>query len=284
MKGDDRPRNYWLRLALVVGVISLSFLSVIAVLKIAAALGIAREKLHGTTLDLTPRTVVILLGYMGTQIGIVLLVQRVVHGRPLRQLGFRGNASRDAALGFLIGVSIAGVQTALEAVAAPTASLHWMLPAGVSLPSFALYYSFWFCVLLTLNSLSEELMFRAYPIEHLAVDGSNGVLVLTFIAVAFSAVHNLVEPFELRSFVSRVLWAGLLTYLYDRTRSIWLICGVHNGSNFVPFTLGGNWKTGGLWELTSVDAPDATRIAIRTAVVTLAVVALHRLLPRRISS
>ena len=99
-------------------------------------------------------------------------------------------------------------------------------------------------------------------------------------ALAFSLIHHLAEPFHWRAFVSRVLAALLLGFLYQRFRSAWLVCGVHNGMNFAALTFSGNWQIGGLWELTSQQGGEPLRILTRVVMVSMTLLLLQRFLPR----
>jgi len=123
-------------------------------------------------------------------------------------------------------------------------------------------------------------LFRVYPIEQL-VDRRHGALpVVAATALAFSLIHHLEEPFTWRAFVSRALAALLLGFLYQRFRSAWLVCGVHNGMNFAALTLSGNWRIGGLWELTSQQGLEPLRILSRVVIVALTLLLLQRFLPK----
>lgn len=271
-----QPQSTWQRAMLVVGLIVAYFAMGIVGVLIAAAFGIPLEEFKRENGGVK---LVVALTMFFAQIALVIVVQRFVHRRPLHDLGFRGRPLRDLGLGFVIGVAVSGVQTLVGLLFAANVSIRWMVPTDVPILTMAVYYVMALVLLLTLNSLSEELVFRAYPIEQLVLDNRRPLVALVVIAVVFSAMHNLVDPFDPAVFLARTLWALLFSLLYYRTRSVWLISGTHNGANFIPVTFfADDWRKGGIWELSREAGPLWSTMVTSVVVFGVAMLVLHRCL------
>jgi membrane protease YdiL (CAAX protease family) len=154
--------------------------------------------------------------------------------------------------------------------------VSWNVPAGASSSAVAGYFVLWFFFLLTLNPLKEGLFFRAYPIEQFNNHPHAIVWVLPFVSLIFAGVHHVIEPFRISAFLSRFSVALLLAYAYYRWRSIWLVVGIHNGTNFVSFLLGAHWKSGGLFALNYESPSPGVVIAVDPSVKLIGLALIHR--------
>jgi membrane protease YdiL (CAAX protease family) len=273
-----------LRLFVVLVTVLAAFWAVLLVPPIARLLGVPLEQLQGLGFSITPKPMLIFLGFAALQFLIVFAAQRLIHRERFASLGFRGPIVRPLVLGFGLGLLLVSVQTGGELLAARSVHFAWAIPKDVPVPTVVAHYLFWLTVFLTINSLKEELVFRTYPLEHAAASGVNPILIVVAAAILFAAVHQFLEPFSVRPFVSRALWALLFAQLYWHRRSIWLIAGVHSGTNFLPFSIDGNWKLGGLVKLTVEDGPEWIRICVRAATIAVAMWLIDRHFRRRKNS
>ncbi|MEY2930733.1 MAG: hypothetical protein RL033_1482 [Pseudomonadota bacterium] len=276
LEEEGSPRRYWLRASLVVATWTATLLLGIGVFTLATSLGISPKSLQGTSAQITPQTVALILSFYAIQIGLICGVHRFVHRQRLERLRLGGKLWPELGVGFLMGSAVGALEIAADALLGSGVTLGWAVPASVSAVSVVAHYLFWFVVILTLNSLNEELTFRVYPLEHLVDRERRPVLVVALTALAFALIHHLVEPFSWRAFVSRVLAGLLLGFAYQRYRSLWLICGLHSGMNFVAVSLSGSWQLGGLWDLSLQYGPEPLRILARILITAGVLLAIER--------
>jgi hypothetical protein len=265
----------------VAAVMACAFFSIFAVVRFSVAIGVPPGDVKGFRV-ISVGTISIFLLSVVVPIAIVAVAQRVLHRGTMADLGWGRPSLRKWAIGFSIGVGVASIQRIVEAELGSDVHLRWAVPANAEIAPLVLRYALWFFALLNLNSLGEEINYRAYPIVHLVQGARHRWAILLVIALGFSAVHLFAEPsFDARAFVSRALWALLFSQLYLETRSLWLICGAHTGSNFVSLSLTGNWTSGGIFQLDVTEASDAARVVVRAIVVGLAmIVVAHWFRPR----
>jgi len=200
---------------------------------------------------------------------------RFVHRRRFGELGFRGPVLLPLLAGTAVGLVIELVNTGVVCLAGSDVHLASNIPTGAAAGSVIGYFLLFLLFLLTLNSLKEELVFRAYPIEQFNDHPGAMVPVLVFVSLVFAAVHHVIEPFRWAAFLSRFSIALLFAYVYFRWRSIWLITGLHNGLNLLGFLLIGHWKSGGLLKLTYESPSPSIEIAIELGVKFAALGAFH---------
>ena len=108
-----------------------------------------------------------------------------------------------------------------------------------------LRFFLWFLFPLVLNSLSEEIVYRVFPLQNLS--HLHPLKVIVFFAAVFSAMHFVIESPDAGRFFYRFFFGALAGLMYIRTRSLSSIVGLHTGWNFGALTLGtSGWKTGTL--------------------------------------
>jgi membrane protease YdiL (CAAX protease family) len=134
-------------------------------------------------------------------------------------------------------------------------SIVLSIPQGVSVLTIIGYFLLNVLFLLTLNSLKEELVFRAYPISQFDDYPQLMIPIIILVSLVFASVHHILAPFALDDFVSRFTIALVLSFVFYRWRSIWLIAGIHNGLNLFVYLTGGNYKMGGLLKLSMENDP-----------------------------
>lgn len=146
---------------------------------------------------------------------ILLYVRRVEH-RRLSSIGFRAVGLKDAAIAMVAGVLILAALAIVYYVVFP--ALHWsengQVASVASLP-------YWLNFLIVVRAaISEEILFRGYPIERLqeltgsrAVAGVVSCAVFTLDHVGFWGWHHI--------FIAGLAGAAL-TVLYLWRRNIWV--------------------------------------------------------------
>jgi membrane protease YdiL (CAAX protease family) len=270
------PGVYWARVSLVAATVLVTFLSTLGLMKLALALGVSPEDLHGSSARITPVSVALILSFYALQIGLVCCVHRFVHRQRLERLRFSSRFWPELGVGFLLGAAVGALEKVSDVLVGTGATLRWAVPADVSAASVLAHYLLWFVVILTLNSLNEELTFRVYPLEHLVDRQHQPALVVALTALAFALIHHMFEPFAWTAFATR-FFAGLIFGLaYLRFRSLWLVCGLHNGMNFSLLSVSGSWQMGGLWEFSAQPGPEWLRALTRCLVLAAALALIER--------
>lgn len=276
---DVPPTDYRLSLtARIVGILLVvvaAILTTLGVLPLARLLGVDPQHLQGAGFRPTFGTMTVGILYSVSQFVLIWLAMRFLHRRPFTSLGFRRPFWRFLLVGSAVGVGLAVAEIGTNCLIGGGVSIAWNVPAEASAGAVVGYFLLWFLFLLTLNSLKEELVFRTYPIEQFN-DHPRAILwVLLFVSLIFAGVHHVIEPFRISAFLSRFSIALLFAYAYYRWRSIWLVVGIHNGSNFVGFLLGGHWKSGGLFDLDYQSPSSDTRIVVDLAVKLVGLAIIH---------
>lgn len=246
-----RPRSPWLRLVAVLMTLSIVCGMALALPGVAEQFGVDPNDLQGTT-PVAPSfpTLTLFLVWQALLALVVFASQRVVHRRSFLDLGFRAPALRHLVIGFAAGMAVVAAPLTADLMTG-SMSMEWSVPAGVSAVALAGYCCF-FLVLLTINSFGEELVFRCYPIEQFRDSQAMMAVAVMVAMVVFAALHFVVAEFSLGRFIFMVAFACLYVSVYVYYRSIWLVIGLHTGTNFVPVVLSGDWKTGGLFTLSGM--------------------------------
>ena len=177
-------------------------------------------------------------------------------------------------MGHLLGLALAASSLAIRWIAFGLPTVHWAVPDNIGMGSLAGHYAFFWLALLTLNSIKEEAVFRAYPLEALRHRIGRWPVILVS-ALLFSAIHLILEPPSLLAFASRTAFGILACQIYLQRRSIWAAIGLHNGWNWLLLTTSGNWKVGGVLTLDGPDTGNAGTL-IHLAVQIVAIVIVER--------
>lgn len=236
------------RILVVVITLSVAVLTALGVLPLSKLMGVDPSQLQGAGFEPSLKVMSIVILYSLSQFVLIWIVMRFVHKKPFISL-FRRPFMLPLLIGTGAGIVIKAVDVGITCLLGSEVSLSSNIPPGVSLWVVVGYFLLWILFLLTLNSLKEELVFRAYPIEQFNDQKKYMPLMVVLVSLVFAAIHHIIEPFSFHAFISRFMIALLFSYVYVRTRSIWLVSGIHNGVNFLGFFLGAGWKSGGLLHL-----------------------------------
>lgn len=210
--------------------------------------GVDPAELQGSKFVLSVPNVLFIVAYSAASIGLLYLIQRFYHRRSFLELGFKREWVGGLVKGHLLGLGLVALAHGLALLVDGLESFKWNIPDDVNGSSFALYYLF-FLVMLTLNSLKEEVLYRSYAIEALRDEAGSKWLTIFIVSALFSLVHLVLEPPTLGAFTYRFLFGVFACQLYVASGSLWLLIGVHNGWNLWFATFGSDWKMGGLFEM-----------------------------------
>ncbi len=264
-----------IRVLIVLVVIVLAVLTALGVLPLASLMGVNLAHLQGTSFQPSLKTMAIVIIYSASQFLLVWLAMHFLHRRKFSSLGFKLSFWKPFLKGSAIGIGMVITEIFIDSMIGGDVSLTWAVPSEVPAISVIGHFLLWMIFLLTLNSLKEELVFRAYPIELFNDHPRANIWVVLSVSMIFAAVHHIIEPFSLSAFLSRFSLALVFAYAYYRWRSIWLIVGIHNGTNFIGFLLGGQWKTGGLFNLHYSSPSSEVIIIVNLTVNLLALALIH---------
>ncbi len=236
------------RILIVVIVMLVATLSTAIAIPLAKLLNFNLSELQGPGFNPTFKVLTAVIVFAAFQFFIIWLVMRFVHKKSIKTLGFNVPILKPLLWGTAIGMLIRAIHFGLFFMFGSGASLSFSVPADVSVLAVIGYLLLDILFLLTLNSLKEELVFRTYPIEQFNDHPKLMIPLLVLISAAFSGVHYIIQPFTLESFIYGFTFALIVSFVYYRWRSIWLISGIHNGVNLLVNLTGGNYKHSGIFD------------------------------------
>ena len=247
-----------LRILIVIVVLIVAVLSIAIALPLAKLLNLDLSELQGSGFNPTFKVLTVVILYAAFQFFLIWLVMRFIHKKSMKVLGFNGPVLKPLLIGTAIGMLMQAIEYVLYSMFGSGASLSFSIPADVNILAIIGYLLLNILFLLTLNSLKEELVFRAYPIKQFDDHPNLMVLLLVMVSLVFAAVHHILSPFTLDAFISRFTIGLLLSFVFYKWRSIWFISGIHNGLNLLVYLTGGNYKLGGLFDFNLEVDPSST--------------------------
>lgn len=254
----------YVRSLAIVGTVVLCVLSFSFTLKVAEFLGFDLSSLRNPDQALAGATIALVLVIHLVPIAIILSSQKFLFRQPLAKLGFLESPWRATLMGLWVGISLKLISTVGTFFLSPSATLDFPL-GSVDFTSWLPFFA-WFLLALNLNSLNEELIYRAFPLSKMTKNKPLHVFaVIVASALLFSVVHFLLESPDLGRFVYRMAFGILVGLIYVKFQSLWLIAGLHTGWNFVAMAASEySWKEGGLITLSNLDS--SMEISLNTLV------------------
>lgn len=240
---ETTPTATWIT---VVGTLFICFLSLLGIIVFAKGFGFSPENFKSPTAVFEPKTMGVVLAILLVPLAVVTIVQRLIHKRPISDLGLRGPFIRPFLEGLGIGAGIKVVALLAAIMFSSAYQMSWA-PKEVSFIAW-LPYGLWYFLTLFLNSSNEELVYRAYPIATLTRTTRVSRLILVLgTAALFSAMHFLIEEPEALRFLYRFAFGLLTGILFIQRSSAATIVGLHTGWNFVALSFSDTpWPLGGL--------------------------------------
>lgn len=230
-----------------IAVVAVGGFSPILVVVVAMALGLPPQALQGSGFSVSVPQIVALLGIVAVSAAVPVAAQVFLRRRPVAALFGEGRHRRAGLGGLGLGLGVAGLVLLTRVGLATHVECTVAVPSKVSVPELAGAYAFFLVVVVLLNSLKEELVFRAYPLT--AMRDRDRRLLIVVSATLFAAVHLVLEPPSVSGALDRWLYGILFAQVYLMTSSLWGAIGVHSGVNLVPSTFSGDWTMGGFWHL-----------------------------------
>jgi len=252
----------WFRFLLVTGTLLLAMVAIVPGMLIALLADFDPRHLQGGSFELGWMTASLFLSYQVLVSLLVYVAYTRILKRPFASLGFRSPVVRNLCLGFGAAVTLKFLVLAIFALLGDGVSLSVSFPAGLTLTAWLPYYLFFFFIFLTANSFGEELVYRCFPMEVFRGQPLALVLIMAWSALIFAALHFMIGTADLYWFLYLLGGAALFATVYYCSRSIWLVVGLHSGLNFYALSFGGNWKMGGLLELSGTLPAASTRLII----------------------
>lgn len=250
------PKALWKRLVSVVLVIIGLYVITIGFIFLSKKIGINPDDVSGANLVPSPIKVTLSVLFWGFQLIVLYLFMGYVHKNTLGNFGINKSIIKNLFAGFGVGIVFTSIITlGAYYLAYDNVNISWIVPKNVSLIQVLPYYAY-FLIHLTLNSFTEEAIFRCYPIELFKNHPKYVVWVVVGASLLFAIPHFFLGGFTWIWLVFLIGYSVATSYLYFYWKSsIWLIIGFHNAANFYHFSLSGNWKLGGLFEI-SMDSND----------------------------
>jgi membrane protease YdiL (CAAX protease family) len=247
--------SVYARIIVVSFVLVVSTLSVVIGLPLAKLMSINPADLSGVGFVPTFKTVTVVVLFAAFQFFLIWSVIRFIHKKSLKSLGFKGPVLYPLLIGTALGMIWAAAEYLFLHLSGSKIIIDLIIPENVSVIEITGYFLLNLLLLLTLNSLKEELVFRTYPINQFDDYPKLMLPLLIVVSLVFASLHHILVPFALDDFVSRFTIALVLCFVYYRWRSIWFIAGLHNGLNLLEYVIGGNYKMGGLLKISMEKDP-----------------------------
>lgn len=226
-----------------------------------AAIGLDPRRMRYDVVTIKPSTILVGLLLYGVGIGGVLIAQARLHRGGLgwkRELGLAPGWAHPLGRGLLLGLAMAGVARGITILLATESNLRVI--ANGSSAIGILWAASASVILLTLNSVHEELLFRAYPLSKFRRQPLALFATAALVSVLFALLHASAGASLFASVSVRFALGLLLSFLFVASRSIWMPVGVHSGVNLINWGLSGNWGSGAPFELAS--SVSGTRIHV----------------------
>jgi membrane protease YdiL (CAAX protease family) len=224
-----------------------SFLSLLAVVILSKMLGIEIKSIKSPETTLTLTSVSVVLAILLIPIFITFLSERFLHeNRSFVSSYFSRYSIRSILIYLSLGFFLKIIATTFAFFISTNAKIQFAF-TGIEI-TWPIYF-LWFAIALALNSLNEELIYRAYPINNLIqFNKINPYLLVLFTAIVFSLMHFLIEQPDLGKFAYRTAFGLLAGMLYLKNRSTMDIIALHTGWNFSALSFSGDtdWRMGGL--------------------------------------
>lgn len=161
-------------------------------------------------------------------LGVFRILTKVFEGKPLASVGlaFRGRWKMELAIGLGLGAAMIFLVAGLERLLG-LATFAW----SGSPPGRALGAGLFFCFLLFVAAVNEEMTFRGYPFQRLVESiGPAGAVAVS--SALFGLAHLGNPSHTWISTLNTMLVGVPLAVAYLRTRALWLPIGMHFAWNF----------------------------------------------------
>jgi len=279
------PQKLWQRIVIVVIVMVLAYYTSFLVKPAAALLNVDLEDFNGFGFKITGGVLALTFGYAISQFLLIYLVNRIFHKRPFQLLGFSGPVLKPMGIGILIGLLINGIYYGIRGFVGGNFSIAWAVPTDAPVLSVIFHTFFVLLIILTINSLKEELVFRVYPLEQFMDKPKAMTMAIVLVSLFFSGIHFMYQPASLGAFINRFVIALLFGFAYYHWRSIWFISGIHTGANIMPFMFfSGKWQVGGLWLVSFSGTTEIFQIILYSVVIGITMLILYQFRPKKVSS
>jgi len=276
------PQKLWQRIVIVVFTMVLAYYTSLLVKPAAALMNVDLKDFNGFGFKITGGVLVLTFGYAISQFLLIYLVNRIFHKRPFKLLGFRGPVLKPMGVGISIGLLFTGIYYVIRGVIGGNFSIAWAVPADAPVLSVIFHTFFVLLIILTINSLKEELVFRVYPLEQFMDKPKAMTLVVVLVAPFFSGIHFMYLPASFGAFFNRFGIALLFGFAYYHWRSIWFISGIHTGANIMPFLFfSGKWQVGGLWIVSFSGTSETLNIILYSVIIGLTMWIMYQFRPQK---
>ncbi len=144
-----------------------------------------------------------------------------VERRPLASIGLRMPTWRDAAIGFVFTVAVVAGLAALYLVVLPALGLG----ETQAIDQLAATPSWWLAISVARAGVSEEVLFRGYPIERLLKLTRNRAIAILLPLALFALAH--VGPWGWTHLLVAAFGGAMFTGLYLWRRNLWINIAAH---------------------------------------------------------
>ncbi len=234
-------------ITVLVGTVALCLASMFLIVGIGRQFGVQPEHLHGPTFVFNKATIILTMAVLIVPILIIMGAQAFLGGHTSEIIPARGIWA-PMCIGLLVGILVQGSNYFLKYAFSETATFKFAIPSEVQFGEWLAYFG-WFLFCLILNSISEELVYRVFPLHIIQKQKLNPFVTVLVISLAFSLIHFLTSEASIGNLIYRTMYGILLCQVYLVTKSLWIIVGFHTGTNLLASFLSDSWKMGGFYNM-----------------------------------
>lgn len=158
--------------------------------------------------------------YWGLVVAAIVYVRRIER-RPLASIGLRRPSLVDGLIGFVFALATIAGLAALYFVIFP----FFGLSEAQQIDKLAAAPSWWLAISVVRAGVSEEVLFRGYPIERLHELSGSRLLAFGLPLAAFTLAH--VGPWGWTHLIVAAFGGAMLTWLYVWRRNLWVSMFAH---------------------------------------------------------
>ncbi|MFL5815684.1 MAG: CPBP family intramembrane glutamic endopeptidase [Bdellovibrionia bacterium] len=232
----------------VVGAVLLSTLSLIGIVSTARLFGVDPRELTASHFVMNGKNVVVALMVLIVPSVIIVIANGLLKCPFPGCVGLLTFDGKKLSLGLLVGAAVLSSSYLVRGMLWGWPSVSAAVPDHVDSWTLACYVA-WIVLTLILNSISEELVFRAFPLMLAKQYQFSQLLSILMTSLLFAGIHFITRAPSLSDFTYLVLYGAVFCLFFVMTDSLWFVIGVHTGSNALSMLFAGNWKVGGFLKI-----------------------------------
>jgi membrane protease YdiL (CAAX protease family) len=231
-----------------IGAVLTSTLALVGTVALAGFWGVDPSELNGERFVMSAENLLTVTIILCAPPIIVLSANRLLIDPFPRALGLVPFEWLHSAQGFVVGAAILLASYGFRAWVGGWPEVSIKPSRVIGGFEFELLAWGWGAFALVMNSISEELVYRALPLRVASRHGFGRALSVVGTSLLFAGIHFLTRSPSLSDFAYLFLYGAVFCLLFLHTGSLWFVIGVHTGNNVVATSFDILWPSDGLIE------------------------------------